>query len=67
MLQELNKIKKSGRFSLDNSKNPTPKELVDNTSGNNRKDTNSNLKKHMTLENLEQNYYLNPSSNKDFI
>ena len=62
MLQEIKKLKKSGRFSLGNSKNPTPKELNDL---GNRKE--SNLRKNVTLENLEGNYYLNPNSKNDFI
>lgn len=62
MLQEIKKLKKSGRFSLGNSKNPTPKEVHD---PGNRKE--SNLRKNVTLDNLEGTYYLNPNATNDFI
>ena len=56
-MQELKKVKKSGRFSLDNSKSATPSdrnELESNTFE--RKETNTNLRKHLTLQNMEDKY-----------
>ena len=65
-LQELKKLKKTGRFSLDNSKSQTPKEN-NHTSEEDENNTlkNMSLKKHYTLQNLEQDY-LQPLK-KDFI
>lgn len=56
-LQEITKIKKKGKFSLNNSKSATPKDpnqLENNTFD--RKDNCSNLRKHITFQNMEGKY-----------
>lgn len=57
-LQELKKIKKCGRFSLDNSKSQTPTDQNEFAGNMKRKETGSPLKKHNTLQNLDHGFIM---------